>query len=124
MDKDMILDTKVAVEKVMIDSKAPEKVDDAFFVIPFRRPYRFEGKDYVSIDLSGLENLTAEDMIAADKYFNRSGNFSVMPEMNMEYVMFIASKATDQPVEFFRGLPTREAVKIKNRVTSFFYGED
>ncbi len=92
--------------------------------VEFSKPYHFEDKDYPNIDLAGLDNLTAEDMIAADKFMSRSGSFSIMPEMSMEYSCFIAAKATGLPIEFFKGLPPKEAIKVKNKVTAFFYGED
>ena len=98
--------------------------DEPSTIVKFNKPYHFEGKTYNEIDLSKLEDLTAEDMIAADKYLTRSGTVSVMPEMSLEYSCFIASRATDLPVEFFRRLPPKDAIKVKNRVTSFFYGED
>ena len=79
---------------------------------------------YSEIDLSGMDSLTAEDMIAAEKHLMRTGVFSPLPEMTVEYVQFIAARASGQPVEFFKGLPPKDAIKVKNRVTSFFYGED
>lgn len=106
-----------------ITEAAPAE-EEASSIVKFSKPYAFEGKTYKEIDLSGLDNLTAEDMIAADKYLNRNGNVSVMPELSIEYSCFIASKATDLPVEFFRRLPPKDAIKIKNRVTNFFYGEE
>lgn len=106
-----------------ITEAAPAE-EPASSIVQFSKPYPFEGKTYKEIDLAGLADLTAEDMIAADKYLNRSGNFSVMPEMSIEYSCFIASRATDLPVEFFRRLPPKDAIKVKNRVTNFFYGED
>lgn len=93
-------------------------------VVEFSKPYHFEDEDYSKIDLAGLDNLTAEDMIAADKFMSKSGSFSIMPEMSMEYSCFIAAKATGHPIEFFKGLPPKDAIKIKNKVTAFFYGED
>lgn len=107
-------------------ANAPEAaaVEENSYKITFSKPYRFEGKDYTELDLSGLDNLTAEHMIAADKYMTRNGNFSVMPEMNLEYALYIASAATDLPIEFFKRLPPKDTIKIKNRVTNFFYGED
>jgi hypothetical protein len=93
-------------------------------LVKFAKPYHFEGQTYTDIDLAGLETLTAEDMIAAEKFLNRSGVFSPIPEMTTEYVSFIAAKASGQPIEFFKRLPPKDAVRVKNRVTSFFYGED
>ena len=93
-------------------------------LVKFSKPYIFDRKTYTEIDLGGLNYLSAEDMIAADRYLNRTGSFSVMPEMSLEYACFIAARATQQPIEFFRGLPPKDALKVKNRVTSFFYSED
>lgn len=111
-------------ESKIVNLAQPEAAPDESFIVKFNKPYRFEGDTFQSVDLSGLENLSAEDMVAADKYLTRSGNFTVMPEMTLEYALFIAAKCADKPIEFFLKLPPKEALKVKNRVTSFFYGED
>ena len=74
------------------------------------------------MDLSGLEDLSARDMIQTQRTMERSGSINVLPEMSLEYACIFASKATDLPPEFFQELPPREAIKVKNRVTNFFYG--
>ena len=51
-------------------------------------------------------------------------SFTFLPEMSLEYACIIAAKATKLPVEFFKGLHPKEAVKVKNRVTAFFYGAE
>ena len=104
-------------------ANAAEETESLSTVVKFSKPYRFEDIVYNEVDLSGLDGLTAEDMIAADKYLSRNGNFSVLPEMTIEYACFIAGKAADLPVEFFRRLPPKDAMKVKNRVTNFIYGE-
>ncbi len=58
-------------------------------------------------------------MIAANKILDRTGSFTFLPEMSLEYACIIAAKATKLPVEFFKGLHPKEAVKVKNRVTAF-----
>ena len=55
---------------------------------------------------------------------DRTGSFTFLPEMSLEYACIIAAKATKLPVEFFKGLHPKEAVKVKNRVTAFFYGAE
>lgn len=97
---------------------------DASTVIKFSKPYKFEGSTYEEVDLAGLENLTAADMIEGEKHLTRNGSFSLMPEMATEYTHFMASKASGLPIEFFKGLSPKDSIKIKNRVTGFFYGED
>jgi hypothetical protein len=93
-------------------------------VVVFNKPYTFEGKMYDKVDLRGLDNLTAADMIAANRILDKTGSFTFLPEMSLEYACIIAAKASSLPIEFFKGLHPREAVKVKNRVTAFFYGTD
>ena len=104
--------TEVAVEVL---DKDGEVIENEYTVV-FNKPYTF--------DLSGLDNLTAADMIAANKILDRTGSFTFLPEMSLEYACIIAAKATKLPVEFFKGLHPKEAVKVKNRVTAFFYGAE
>lgn len=108
---------------IVVVNEAGEVIENEY-VIVFNKPYTFEGKVYEKIDLSGLDNLTAADMMAANKVLDRSGSISFLPEMSLQYAVIIASKATKLPVEFFNGMHPKEAVKVKNRVVSFFYSQD
>ncbi len=104
--------------------ETPGQQEENQLVVVFKKPFSYEGAVYKKIDLSGLEDLSARDMIAANKIMERSGTVNVIPEMSLEYACIISSKATGMPVEFFQSLPPKEALKIKNRVTNFLYGED
>ena len=53
------------------ESPAEQATEEVSLTVKFSKPYRFEDKTYKEIDLSGLDNLTAEDMIAADQQGNR-----------------------------------------------------
>ncbi len=90
-------------------------------LIEFKNPYLFEEKEYTQIDLSGLESLTAKDLIDAEKQFAAGGQVAAINEMSIGYICIVAAKASKQPVEFFDKLPANEAIKVKNAVTSFFY---
>lgn len=107
----------------MDTEKKTNTTTESPYLVVFGTPYHFEGQDYTDVDLSGVEDLTAEDMIAAEKYLAKNGIISPIPEMTYEYVFFIANRISGQPIEFFKKLPPREAIKVKNRVTGFFYGE-
>lgn len=121
-------ETKATAEEVMKAAAAPEAeaqktdAEENDFYIKFKKPYTFEDKTYDGVDLSGLEDLSARDMIQTQRTMERSGSINVLPEMSLEYACIFASKATDLPPEFFQELPPREAIKVKNRVTNFFYG--
>lgn len=93
-------------------------------ILKLSRTYDFEGTKVSEIDMSGLESLTANDMIKANKVLNTSGNVTVLPETNLEYTLVIAASATEYPIEFYKALAPRDAIKVKNRVTSFFFGEE
>ena len=68
-----------------IPSKAIDTVEatanpaEATTLVKFSKPYKFEGQTYSEIDLAGMDSLTAEDMVAAEKHLMRSGVFSPLP---------------------------------------------
>jgi len=93
-------------------------------VVKFSKPYKFEGNEYTEVDLSGLENLKTTDLIEADKIFMVSGQVAMVKEMNVGYACILAAKVSSKPIEFYQGLPAREAIKVKNMVTSFLFAQD
>lgn len=111
----------------MSDSKNIKDIietEENEFVIEFTKPYSFEGTVYNKIDLSGLNEITGADMIKVNKIMQKSGTIDVIPEMSMEYACRISSLACKLPYEFFLGLSPKDVIKVKNRVTSFFYGAE
>lgn len=114
----------VAVESTATFDEAEN--EEVSMIIKFKKPYKFEGKEYTEVDLSGLDDLQASDMIAVNKYMQRTsgGVIDVMPEVSMEYACVLASKAAKLPIEFFTSLPPREAMKVKNRVMGFLFGSE
>lgn len=122
MEKDKVLMQEEGRETPVVEEKQEE--DSSRYLVVFKKPFVFEGKDYESVDLSGLEDLSAADMIAANKTMERGGTVNVLPEMSLEYACIISARASRMPVEFFRALPPKEALKVKNCVTSFLYGEE
>ena len=93
-------------------------------VFKFRKPYVFEGKEFTEVDLSGLENTTAADLSAVNKILSKSGTVSPVPEMSMDFAIYMAARVAHLPVEFFQRMPSREAIRLKNTVTGFLYGGD
>ena len=125
MDKKSTMMESKAVEDTALDNETAEELEERSMVIKFKKPYRFEGKEYTELDLSGLDDLTGADMIAVNKIMQRSsGGIDVMPEVSVEYAFYFAARATKLPVEFFTNLPPRESMKVKNRVMGFLFGSD
>lgn len=130
-EADVNTSTANEVTGASVSIEAPEVLDkdelvemsDRFHVV-MSKPYKFEGKEYKSIDLTPLQDMTAEDFIAVNRYLERSGIIlaTPQPETTMEVTLTMAARATKMPIEFFNSLPLPEAIKVKNRVAGFFYG--
>lgn len=91
-------------------------------VITLKDPIKFEGNSYGKIDLTGLDNVTAADMININRRLTRNGNIDITPELTLEYALNMANIVTGLPLEFFDKLPPYAAMAIKGRVTNFLYG--
>lgn len=93
-----------------------------YWLIKLKKPIKFEKNVYNEIDLNGIENVKARDMIAINRRMARNGNFAVTPELTLEYALNMANLATGLPLEFFDQLPPYAAIELKERVVSFLYG--
>lgn len=103
----------------------PEHVEEPEdFVIRFDAPYRFEGKTYTGIDLSGLRELRAKDIWKLNRTYRNSGNIPLLQEMDNEYTARVAARAAGLPIEFFEGMPLPESIKVRAMVSGFFYPKD
>ena len=115
--KDMLREQEAASKAASVsadttpkaDEAAAEDEDEDSLIIKLKKPYKFEGKEY----------------IAVNKYMDRTATgIQVMPEVSLEYACVFASKATKLPVEFFTNLPPKQAIKVKNRVMGFLFGAE
>lgn len=89
-------------------------------IVKFDRPYTFEGKEYAELDLSGLANLTSQDMFNASKIFSTEDYISPKPEADPKYCCLLASIACGLPREFFNKLPMKDGMKVRDCVFNFF----
>lgn len=101
-----------------------DEIEDGALLITLKNPIAFEGKQYSKVDLSGMENITAADMVDVNRMLNRKGNVDFLQEMTLEYALNLAARASDMPVEFFLSLPPWAAMQVKNRVTGFLYRQE
>lgn len=102
---------------------AHDTEDQEDLVLRFKKPYSFEGETYTEVDLSGLEDLSAADLCKVGKMVKKTDGVDPIAEMSLPYAIFMAARVTGKPLEFFQQLPAREAVKLKNLVVGFLYGE-
>ena len=103
-----------------------EDTEPEDLILRFAKPYKFGGQEYTEVDLSGLEDVTAGVLenvgkIAAKK---NPGMNPALQEMSMTFCTYLAQRVAKLPLEFFTGLPAKEAIKLKTMVTGFLYGGD
>ena len=89
-------------------------------IIMLSREYNFEGKKYTELDLSGLDDLTVNDLTVAQRLMTAKNEYSVMPETSLTYCLSLAASATQLPIEFFQQLKAKDAVTIRTKVTTTF----
>ena len=68
--------------------------------------------------------ISAEDLCAVGKIMTKLGIVNPVAEMTVDYAIYMAARASGKPVEFFKGLPPKEGIKLKNLITGFLYGGD
>ena len=82
-------------------------------IVKFDKPYKFEGPEYDSLDLSGMAKMTVQDLIDVQKNIgNEMVAMSVM-EMSTAFAQEMAVKATGKPVEFFKLMPRGKIKKVQ-----------
>ena len=118
MDKEN--ENAVAVE----ESEVLQGEVEDYLVIKLKKPIMFEGNKYTEINLSGLENVKAADMVSINRRMTRNGSIDITPELTLEYALNMANIVTGLPLEFFDQLPPYAAMAIKGRVTNFLYGRE
>ena len=114
-----------AVE-ALAGAEGGEDTEPEDLVLRFGKPYKFGGQEYTEVDLSGLEDVTAGVLenvgkIAAKK---NPGMNPALQEMSLTFCTYLAQRVAKLPLEFFTGLPAKEAIKLKALVTNFLYGGD
>lgn len=92
------------------------------YMLKFSQSYTFRDQSYAEIDLSGLEDMTAADMVAAEKYLIDEWIFTPEKEDTLEYIFFIASRFSGLPMQFFMQLKPKDAGRLKTMITEFING--
>lgn len=88
-------------------------------VLKLSQPYAFGDQSYAEIDLTGMENMTAADMIAAEAYLIHEGLFTTEKEDTMEYNIFLASRFSGLPMQFFVQFKPRDATRLRAAIMKY-----
>ena len=103
-----------------------EVVLDGPLIVKLSKKYTFEGETVSEIDFTGLESVTAKDMMRANKTLARTGGSSgdLVPEITLPYALIIAEECTKYPIAFYEKLNPRDAMKVRTTVVGFMFGEE
>ena len=129
MEKDK-LDTAERADMEALEAQAGaedgEDTEPEDLILRFAKPYKFGGQEYTEVDLSGLEDVTAGVLESVGKITAKKnpGMNPALQEMSMTFCTYLAQRVAKLPLEFFTGLPAKEAIKLKALVTNFLYGGD
>lgn len=95
--------------------------DERENIVKLNKPYLFEGKEYPEIDLSGLEKLTVQDAIDAQRqlFGEQEVAAAVLCETTTAFARVIAAKATELPIEFFKLMPRGVARRVAGAVRGY-----
>lgn len=110
----------------IIEAEQNTGAEENELVLTLKKPYEFEGKAYTTLDLSGLENVTAGTLENVGKILAKKtpGLNPATLEMEMGFCNILAARVTKLPLEFFERLPAKDAVALKSKVVGFLYGGD
>ena len=89
--------------------------------VKLEKPYVFENTEYQEIDLTGLEKLTIQDAIDAQRQlFNeREVAAAMLCETTTAFARAIAAKAAELPIEFFKLMPRGASRKVAGVVRNY-----
>lgn len=91
-------------------------------LVPLSKTYHFEGEDIEVMDLRGLRDVRADDMIKVSRMMALNGNVYSNEETSLEYACNLAGSVTGRPIEFYKALEAPDAISLKNRVSGFLFG--
>lgn len=91
--------------------------------IALNKPYKFDGKEYNEIDLSGLEKMKVKDMIETQKEVAAQPSAAMLSGASTAFALALAARATGMPKEFFKLLPARAAMQVRNATMKALAGE-
>ena len=117
---------EIEAAQAEIGAEDGENTEPEDLILRFGKPYKFGGMEYTEVDLSGLEDVTAGVLENVGKIVSKKapGMNPALQEMSLTFCTYLAQRVAKLPLEFFTGLPAKEAIKLKAMVTNFLYGGD
>lgn len=115
------MDESVKLEaKMDTTNEQTKKKELPPLVANFEKTYKFEGKEYDKIDLSGMRKMNTTDSQELDDVMRAMGRVLVNKFRDTMYCKHVAMRATSLPVEFFNALSMKDINEVGNVVQYYF----
>lgn len=87
--------------------------------VKFEKPYKFEGKEYTEIDLSGIEKMTIADLVEIQRALMSEAASSYVMETTASFAQVMATKASGKPVELFKLMPRGKIKQVQTAILKY-----
>jgi hypothetical protein len=125
----MVMEKKV-VENAEIgaaENAAPESVEneeqkiEEMMSFKLNQSFKYDGEEITELDLSGLLDLNAHDLVDIDREMTRRGFAGARNELTRQYAMLVAARCNKKPWDFCDRMSARDSIRLKEYVVTFFY---
>ena len=109
------------------ENAAPESVEneeqkiEEMMSFELNQSFKYDGEEITELDLSGLLDLNAHDLVDIDREMTRRGFAGARNELTRQYAMLVAAKCMHKPWDFCDRMSARDSIRLKEYVVTFFY---
>lgn len=123
MNKKVVENAEVgAVEKaVPAEEKTEDQKIEEMMTFKLNQSFKYDGKEITELDLSGLLDLNARDLVDIDREMTRRGFTGARTELTRQYAMLVAARCVKKPWDFCDRMSARDSIRLKEYVVTFFY---
>lgn len=108
-----------------LEGKNGDKEGEGRITIPFGAVYRFEGKDYTEVDITGIRGMTVQDAIDIQKKLFDTQEVAALliAETTTAFTGEVAAKASGMPIEYFKLMPRGISKKVQKAIRGYIDSE-
>ena len=109
------------------ENAAPESVEneeqkiEEMMSFKLNQSFKYDGEEITELNLSGLLDLNARDLVDIDREMARRGFAGARNELTRQYAMLVAARCNKKPWDFCDRMSARDSIRLKEYVVTFFY---
>lgn len=113
-------DAELSAQSDAVSRNEEAEIREIDYVVRFKKPYLFNGKEIDQVDMSGLEELTTMDAQLIDREMAKLNHYPKAKFRDTLYCKHIAMRVTGLPADFFNMLRWKDINEIISTVTWYF----